>query len=120
MKYLAQITLIILFLLFSSHYAQDLNKSSDYQSVQNLLNSVKVPNNFSKNYTSISDFQKGIIKKLEKVKGHKDRKYYFMNGNKISTNIYNYGGIAPGYGLLRNVNNVVWRGFLMFSNFVLL
>lgn len=110
MKHLAQITLIILFLLFSSHYAQDLNKSSDYQSVQNLLNSVKVQNNFSKNYTSISDFQKGIIKKLEKVKGHKDRKYYFMNGNKISTNIYNYGGIAPGYGLLRNVNNVVWRG----------
>lgn len=48
--------------------------------------------------------------KTKEAQGMKDRKHYFMNGNKISTEIYNYGGIAPGYGLLRNVNNVVWRG----------
>ena len=32
-----------------------------------------------------------------------------MNGNNISTDIYNYGGIGPGYGLLRGVNNFVWN-----------
>ncbi len=39
-----------------------------------------------------------------------DAKYYLMNGNQIVGNIYDYGGIAPGDGLLRNVNNMVWRG----------
>ncbi len=38
------------------------------------------------------------------------RKHYFMNGNRVQTEIYNYGGIAPGYDLLRGVNNGVWRG----------
>lgn len=46
---------------------------------------------------------------LGKIAGPKDRKHYFMNGNKISTEVYNYGGIAPGYGLLRNINNFVWH-----------
>jgi len=48
--------------------------------------------------------------KLRKSSGYKDRKYYFMNGNQISGNIYNYGGIAPGPGLIRHVNNMVWHG----------
>ncbi len=39
-----------------------------------------------------------------------DRKYFLMNGNQIVGNIYNYGGIAPGDGLTRHVNNMVWRG----------
>lgn len=47
---------------------------------------------------------------LSKANGTAGRKHYFMNGNKISTEIYNFGGIAPGYGLIRNVNNVVWHG----------
>lgn len=38
------------------------------------------------------------------------RKHYFMNGNRVQSEIYNYGGIAPGYDLLRGVNNGVWRG----------
>ena len=32
-----------------------------------------------------------------------------MNGNKITTRLYNYGGVAPGYGLLRAVDNLVWK-----------
>ncbi|MGB6122476.1 MAG: hypothetical protein WBG80_11245, partial [Bacteroidota bacterium] len=46
---------------------------------------------------------------LSKTAGQEDRKHYFMNGNKISTEVYNFGGIAPGYDLLRGVNNFVWR-----------
>ncbi len=44
-----------------------------------------------------------------KTQQQAQRKSYFMNGNKISTDIFNYGGIGPGYGLLRGVNNFVWH-----------
>lgn len=47
---------------------------------------------------------------LWKSASQADRKYFLMNGNQIVGNIYNYGGIAPGDGLLRHVNNMVWRG----------
>ncbi|HEY9187656.1 MAG TPA: hypothetical protein VIR55_07105 [Ignavibacteria bacterium] len=50
------------------------------------------------------------MNKLSKTSGYNDRKYFFMNGNLVSGNIYNYGGIAPGAGLLRHVNNMVWHG----------
>jgi len=39
-----------------------------------------------------------------------DARLYNMNGNQIVGNIYDYGGIAPGIGLIRNTNNMVWRG----------
>jgi hypothetical protein len=47
---------------------------------------------------------------LSKQQSSSDRKYFLMNGNQIVGNIYNYGGIAPGLGLLRHVNNMVWHG----------
>lgn len=47
---------------------------------------------------------------LSKTTGQKDRKHFLMNANKITTEVYNFGGISPGYGLLRNVNNGVWHG----------
>jgi hypothetical protein len=50
------------------------------------------------------------MNKLSKTSGYDDRKSFFMNGNLISGSIYNYGGIAPGAGLLRHVNNMVWHG----------
>ncbi len=46
---------------------------------------------------------------LNKTKEVDRRKSFYMNGNNISTDIYNYGGIGPGYGLLRGVNNFVWN-----------
>lgn len=39
----------------------------------------------------------------------KDRKSFFMNGNRIAVDLFNYGGIAPGYDALRAVNNLVWH-----------
>jgi hypothetical protein len=50
------------------------------------------------------------VKKLSKTSGYDDIKYFFMNGNLISGNIYNYGGIGPGANLIRHVNNMVWHG----------
>ncbi len=55
---------------------------------------------------------KGSLPHLDKTtstEAQKDRKTFFMNGNKIATQIFNYGGIAPGYDVLRAVNNVVWH-----------
>jgi hypothetical protein len=58
-----------------------------------------------------SENQRGKLERgLRKSGAYRDRKYYFMNGNQISGNIYNYGGIAPGPGLIRHVNNMVWHG----------
>jgi hypothetical protein len=51
-----------------------------------------------------------IYNKPSENNGYDDRKYFFMNGNKVSGNIYNYGAIAPGEGLIRHVNNMVWNG----------
>lgn len=52
------------------------------------------------------------IKGLHGLNGttaHADRKYMLMNANNIAVNVYNYGSIAPGDGLIRHVNNFVWN-----------
>ena len=46
---------------------------------------------------------------LRKTYGDKDRKSFFMNGNNVSVEIENYGGIAPGYGGIREITNLIWR-----------
>jgi hypothetical protein len=53
--------------------------------------------------------QKGTPRFEKSTALKRPRKSYFMNGNRIKTEVYNYGGIAPGYDALRGVNNVVWR-----------
>lgn len=47
--------------------------------------------------------------KISGTAAQADRKSFFMNGNRIATQVYNYGGISPGYDALRGVNNLVWR-----------
>jgi hypothetical protein len=47
---------------------------------------------------------------LRKTKGEEDRKSYLMNGNAITVQMNNNGGIGPGYLPIRNVNNFVWKG----------
>ncbi|MCC6396686.1 MAG: hypothetical protein IT282_06675 [Bacteroidetes bacterium] len=47
--------------------------------------------------------------KTSGIAAQRDRKSVFINGNKIATQIYNYGGISPGYDALRGVNNLVWH-----------
>jgi hypothetical protein len=51
----------------------------------------------------------GSLAKIGSISAQSDRKSFFMNGNKIATSLVNYGGIAPGYGVLRAVNNIVWH-----------
>ncbi|MBM4175523.1 MAG: hypothetical protein FJ213_05035 [Ignavibacteria bacterium] len=88
-------------------------RTQEHQSIKNLLQrvntSIKYSSQLNDNLEKIASLS-NLKNKFAKTLAHADRKNYFMNGNKISTEIYNYGGIAPGYGLLRNVNNLVWRG----------
>ncbi len=53
--------------------------------------------------------EKYSLKNLLKTKGNADRKSFFMNGNNVSVEIENYGGIAPGYGGIREITNLIWR-----------
>jgi hypothetical protein len=90
----------------------DLRRQREHQAVKDYLKS-KVKNvdperSSNPDKSELKDESESFFSLL-KPSAHSDRKYFFMNGNKISTNVYNYGGIAPGYGLLRNVNNIVWR-----------
>ncbi len=57
----------------------------------------------------LSKSRAGALAKDAAVTAQADRKSFFMNGNRIATQLYNYGGIAPGYDALRGVNNLVWR-----------
>ena len=108
------LTFIFLIGVFSlTLIAQHVNNPSKYnehQAVKNLILS-KIKNQSTKktSHSTIKKDDSQFNSSLFKPTAHEDRKYFFLNGNKISTNIYNYGGIAPGAGLLRNVNNVVWR-----------
>jgi hypothetical protein len=55
----------------------------------------------------------------DRVKGHElaktfgffdQARSFLMNGNQVVGNIYDYGGIGPGIGIIRHVNNMVWHG----------
>lgn len=50
------------------------------------------------------------LQSAHKTAGHEHRKSYLMNANKIQSLVTNYGGIGGGYGAIRNINNLVWRG----------
>ena len=104
------IACLLLFFANLSVYAQNTDeqqRSRDHQAVKDLLQSQIIKAKRSQNsVNSKSDAEKSSF---NKVSGIEDRKSYFMNGNKIATEVYNYGGIGPGFGGIRGVNNVVWR-----------
>lgn len=105
------ILLLISFFLVASISTSQTKRESEHQAVKDFLN--QKTSKVSERAADPADVSKPQIKKrgnsLSKTQGMQDRKSYFMNGNKISTDIYNYGGIAPGYGLLRGINNFVWK-----------
>lgn len=105
--------LIFVVLLFTSisNFGQDKSeqKKKEIEAVKNLIHKNSI-NSITKSETELSIKKDDVDgSRLYKTQGQEDRKYYFMNGNKIRTNVYNYGGIGPGYGLLRGVNNFIWH-----------
>ncbi|MCX8010564.1 MAG: hypothetical protein N3A61_05380, partial [Ignavibacteria bacterium] len=108
-------TLIVLCLSANYIYSQsssvDIKRKTEIQAVKEYFEMMKSKMQTQIDNTSIQgkNYKFTSENKLSKTTAYKDRKHYFMNGNSIKTEIYNYGGIAPGYNLLRNVNNGVWK-----------
>lgn len=90
----------------------DERREREYEAVKNLIhsNTGKLKSISPVTEKSNKYIQQSENYSLSKTAAGLDRrKSFFMNGNNISTDIYNYGGIGPGYGLLRGVNNFVWN-----------
>jgi hypothetical protein len=53
-----------------------------------------------------------LAKRMNKMSAFEDRKRYMMNGNNVAVEIWNYGGVGPGYPgrELRDLLGMVWRG----------
>ncbi|MCB0284002.1 MAG: hypothetical protein H6627_02155 [Calditrichae bacterium] len=105
--------LYIFALLFSfltagfSQTVDQVQRNKEHQAVKDLLQ--KQMEKAKKSDKTVNKKAQSESQSLEKTTALEDRKSYFMNGNKIATEVYNYGGIGPGYGGIRGVNNVVWR-----------
>jgi hypothetical protein len=107
---------ILLLIVFSSSliFAQpiDEKKRKEHQAVKDYMERMMstAPKGIPNTDPDLIKKPKDLGEKIYKSNTHETRKSYFMNGNKVQTEIYNYGGIAPGQGLIRGINNVVWRG----------
>ncbi|MCX7875004.1 MAG: hypothetical protein N2321_02430 [Melioribacteraceae bacterium] len=104
------IILILLVVGFSKNISQEKNKllkQSEYQLIKDYINQkiLTAPKNSNPQTGNDKYTTKSILKSL----GEKDRKSFFMNGNNIAVEIENYGGIAPGYGGIREITNLIWR-----------
>ncbi|MCK6603696.1 MAG: hypothetical protein L6Q59_02260 [Ignavibacteriaceae bacterium] len=106
------IVLTVLFLApaLSAQTAQQLQerRQREHKAVEDLLNFKlsKSPVNQNKTNTSSLKYGKGS---LGKTTANSDRKSLLMNGNNITVQIENYGGIAPGFGGIREITNLIWR-----------
>ncbi|MBN1637739.1 MAG: hypothetical protein JW866_02140 [Ignavibacteriales bacterium] len=111
-KFAISIFIMSLFLILSIvNFAQDRTeqRKKEIEAVRNLIHSNTVRTTISNQENQSHLKPEGNGGKLYKTQGQEDRKHFFMNGNKISTNVYNYGGIGPGYGLIRGINNFIWQ-----------
>jgi hypothetical protein len=83
-------------------------KLIEHQAVKDFLKA-KLSNSLINMNQTNSGSEKYSLKNLLKANGNADRKSFFMNGNNVSVEIENYGGIAPGYGGIREITNLIWR-----------
>ncbi|MDQ7817243.1 MAG: hypothetical protein RDU14_09510 [Melioribacteraceae bacterium] len=111
---LTYLKLVICFLPFlvESNFAQPevvkQRRAIEHQQVRDFLNYKYSISPFSTNSTSTKS-EKYSLRNMMKAAGDADRKSFFMNGNNVSVEIENYGGIAPGYGGIREITNLIWR-----------
>ncbi|PID59345.1 MAG: hypothetical protein CR986_06260 [Ignavibacteriae bacterium] len=88
-----------------------LKRMQEHQKIKNLLN-LKLANSKSNKSGKKSNSPKKYLKEglLSKTNAESDRKSLFMNGNNVAVEIENYGGIGPGFGGIREITNLIWRG----------
>lgn len=101
---------IIVIASFNLLFAQSVEerRQREHQAVLDYINSHNGFGSVSTNRdNSVSLKYSG--KGLGKISGNQDRKSYFMNGNNVAVEIFNYGGIAPGLGGIREITNLIWK-----------
>jgi hypothetical protein len=81
----------------------------EHQRIKEYLQNKLLNAPVSTNKSNTSSLKYSLQNYLGKVTGNEDRKSFFMNGNNISVEIENYGGIAPGFGGIREITNLIWR-----------
>src|SRR3989339_1875336 len=109
------LVLLAAFITVNISLSQSINekKQREHEAVKNLIHSntsITQPilnSELKKPKSRVPSGEKYALSKT--AAGLDRRKSFYMNGNNISTDIYNYGGIGPGYGLLRGVNNFIWN-----------
>lgn len=105
--------IIIIICLNQLSYSQikldNKNRDNEHKAVKELIESHIKKQSNSNILKNIKFHKPDFEDFLPKTNGQEDRKSFLMNGNRITTGIFNYGGIGPGFGLLRNVNNFVWK-----------
>lgn len=109
------VLLLTSFSVYAQSSADDARRQQEHQAVKDLMRKM-LSQRSDVNKKQLDQFIEGSKQKntekaesLFKEEGQADRKSYIMNGNRITVELYNYGGIGPGYGLLRNLNNFVWK-----------
>lgn len=110
-KYVILLTCVLQLIAQTSFAQSDAVKQRrqmEHQAVRDLLNKklAVAPVGLNQNNSSADKYSgKALLKSF----GNEDRKSFFMNGNNVSVEIENYGGIAPGYGGIREITNLIWR-----------
>lgn len=108
-KIFSVITVVLLFVTIIKAQENDRDRRErEHNAVYEYMQNYVMKNSHGP-YLQIPEKKDITYPQLEKTMGQKDRKHYFMNGNKIAVELYNYGGIGPGLDAIRGVNNFVWR-----------
>ena len=109
----AGILICLLPFLFNQTFAQTeavkQRRQSEHQAIKDLIRSKLLNAKISNQNLNPSLDKYSSRISLGKTSGNADRKSFFMNGNNVAVEIENYGGIAPGYGGIREITNLIWR-----------
>ena len=111
-KYFIAIVLILPFLsatVIAQPEDVKQRRQAEHQAVKEFLNNklINAPRNTNSSNTNTLKYS--LDNYLQKSSGNEDRKSFFMNGNNVAVEIENYGGIAPGFGSIREITNLIWR-----------
>lgn len=106
--------LLIFTFSLSNLFAQESTeqrRSREHQAVIDYLNTVHRQSPLNTENLNTSELKYGSINRLSKLSGVEDRKRYLMNGNNVLCELWNYGGVGPGYpgASLRELLAMVWR-----------
>lgn len=114
--------IFLVFCFIAAANAQSGEKSAQAQEIEKVKAYLQKYNFYKKDYVKTDNTGKKTDevsgKYVRKITADSDRKSYLMNGNKIQVELTNYGGIGTGYGGIREISDVVWKGLPYVFQFV--